>query len=374
MKTTQLTLFLVSLLCLAGGTSPAQNSMPLHEAVAQGLVEIRVLGQGHSSGDAIMLEVRRSDKAEDEQGLPLDLDLSFEPGTVFRCMNPAAQDMIGSALRGEMMSETEYLPTMKITLSDDELHRYIIEAFCLDFHKANPSTADEFRIEAPDANLAVLLREGKARSARAEVLQAAVWKARENISDVMMSARYPVDANMLENARFLLSTVTAAAPVATRMEPVLEAGEDKFALAEYLHVKGYRMLQLTRNTIGHFELSATMGPDVPIRLIVDTGASSSLLDAGFLRDHGFALRKVETTLFGVTGEAVDVWSATTPGLMLAGESTGPMTLFATDIASIIVGLQATGSNEIHGLIGSDILSRYGAVIDVRNGRLFLHIE
>ncbi|MFA6233565.1 MAG: aspartyl protease family protein [Bacteroidota bacterium] len=374
MKTIFPPILLLSLFCTVSGPSFSQNVMPLHEAVQAGLVEMRVTGRGNSSGDAIQLELRRSDEAEDEEGLPLDLDLSFEPGTVFRCLNPAAQDMIGSALRGEMISETEYRPTLKITLSDDALHRYLVEAYCLDFNKANPSTTDEFRIEAPDTDLAVLLREGKARSARVEVLQAAIWQTRGDVTDVTMMSRFPVDESMLDNARFLISTVRSDAPPPAHMQPILEPGQEKLALAEYLNAKGYRMVQLTRNTIGHFELTGTLGNDIPIRLIVDTGASSSLLDAAFLRAHDVELRKVEMTLFGVTGEAVDVWSATVPGLVFAGESTGPMTLFATDITSIIGGLQAAGSNEINGLIGSDILTRYGAVIDVRSGRLFLHIE
>jgi hypothetical protein len=46
--------------------------------------------------------------------------------------------MTGTTIKGERVSGQTYRPTTTIVLADDTQHTYVIEAYCLDFHKDNP--------------------------------------------------------------------------------------------------------------------------------------------------------------------------------------------------------------------------------------------
>jgi len=186
--------------------APAQadDAMPLHRAVAEGAVSVRVHGLGASSGDALEVSLRRL--------VPRSLRVSIAPGTIFRSKNPAAQDMAGARFRGVRAGATSYTPSSEALLDDDAERVMIVEAYCMNFHRANPTRADEFTVAAPGPGLAVLLEEAIRDRRDSRVTQAALWIARDGVSDAELARRFPVGPTDLVEARRWLAAANARPP------------------------------------------------------------------------------------------------------------------------------------------------------------------
>ena len=175
----------------------AEETLSLDEAMGQGKVEVESRGLGGSTGDTILVYVRRL--------VPETLHLSLTPGTVFKSVSGGVQDMVGSAIKGEQVTETSYNPTNEIVLRDDARHAYVIEAYCLDFHKENPGPEDSFSISGVDEASAQILAAGKSTGASTKVTQSALWIDREGVGAAQLKERFPVGDDDIAAARDLHS-------------------------------------------------------------------------------------------------------------------------------------------------------------------------
>ena len=183
--------------CLTGAvatTTFAQAPIPLDQAVRDGKVSVRVHGLGGSTGDALEIAVRSR--------VPGVLHLSITPGTVFRCSG-GAQDMVAAAVKGLRLSGNTYSPTSVIHLDDQEQRTYVVEAYCLDFHKNNPSTNDTFTISTLDRKSERILRAGSQESASIGAIQSALWMDR-GVSTSRLKSRLPVTDDDIQRAREIL--------------------------------------------------------------------------------------------------------------------------------------------------------------------------
>ncbi len=174
--------------CLVPGTlgplALAQDAIPLEQALANGKVDAEITGIGGSTGDVILLAVRSR--------TPQGLRMTLTPGTVFRSISGRVQNMAGASIRGELAGANTYRPTSEIVLADNSVHRYVVEAYCLDFHKGNPGSSDRFVLTPPDAQALKILQAGKAKGASIRAIQAAVWMIRDGVTPVQLQQRFPV--------------------------------------------------------------------------------------------------------------------------------------------------------------------------------------
>jgi len=119
-----------------------QTAIPLDKALKDGKVEAEITGISGSTGDAILIVARRK--------VPEVLRVMLTPGTVFKSVSGTVQNMLGAFIKGERVGEKSYRPATEIVLTDNERHSYVVEAYCLDFHKGNPGASDSFSITPPD--------------------------------------------------------------------------------------------------------------------------------------------------------------------------------------------------------------------------------
>ena len=201
-----------------------QDAIPLDQAARDGKVEVEISGIGGSTGDTILITVRRR--------VPEVLRLMLTPGTVFKSVTRTVQNMAGASIKGERLGERSYRPTTKIVLADDDKHSFVVEAYCLDFHKGNPGPSDRFSIAPPDRQTLKILQAGKAKDATIQVIQAAVWIDRDGATAAQLKQRFPVDDGDIEAARDLLQDAkqaklgtpsTSATPATPRISPPLNA-------------------------------------------------------------------------------------------------------------------------------------------------------
>ena len=143
----------------------AVKAEELAAAIAAGKVKVTFRGNGGSSGDTIEVAVVKTDKSAG------NLDLTIAPGTRLQSGDSSAQNMVIAAVKGQLMGANSYAPTSVIRVGDVP-KTYLLEAFCSDFEKDNPSSATPFTLRPVDPILACIFTEGSRLSVPAK--QAAV--------------------------------------------------------------------------------------------------------------------------------------------------------------------------------------------------------
>jgi hypothetical protein len=133
-------------------------------AVAAGKVRVTFRGNGGSSGDAIEATVVTTPKAGG------DLDLTVAPGTRLQSGDASAQNMVIAGVRGQAVDATRFVARSVISVSATP-RTYVLDAYCTDFEKDNPSTGTQFSLGKVDPVLACILGEASSTV----VKQAAVW-------------------------------------------------------------------------------------------------------------------------------------------------------------------------------------------------------
>ena len=116
---------------------------------------------------------------------------------------------------------------------------------------------------------------------------------------------------------------------------------------------------------GNFVAALELNGHIPVRLLMDTGASLSALDYRFaqsynLRTNGRKIR-MSTANGPVESELLDIRSAKLGGHVVP------------DLAFATLDFGDTGSRGFHGLLGMDILSQFQFYLDQREAVLYLNV-
>lgn len=138
----------------------------LAEAVASGKVSADFEAMGGSSGDVMAVTVKKLD-----HGGP-DIPLTVRAGTRLKSGNADEQDMYLAGVKGILMSGDSYSPASEMEACDMPT-TYVLDAYCAEFEKENPSPGGGYAVGAVDAVAACIL--DKAARLSTATRQAAVW-------------------------------------------------------------------------------------------------------------------------------------------------------------------------------------------------------
>lgn len=175
------------------------GKISLQKALSNDWITVSFAGKGSSSGDAILMEIGRKTNKP--------LKVYVIPGTILKSNEPNAQDMILSQVKGEMTGDRTYSPSDFIDLSSEEPIKYLLEAYCLNFDKDNPSTTTNFRIGNVDEKLQKILYKGKVWGMPLQVIQAAIWISFENVSTYQLKQRFEINDAEIQKAKELLQSI-----------------------------------------------------------------------------------------------------------------------------------------------------------------------
>jgi hypothetical protein len=140
------------------------------------------------------------------------------------------------------------------------------------------------------------------------------------------------------------------------------------AIAEVLSLHGFRRFMMSRTQVGHLRLVGHLD-DKPIDIVLDTGASKTLVELGYCRSEGIAVRDT-----GQPGHGGNVYVLGDVRLTLEGMPVRSDGLFAIDMTSTNERLIMKGVDPIRAVIGQDVLRYHQAVIDYAMLALFLKEE
>jgi clan AA aspartic protease (TIGR02281 family) len=143
-----------------------------------------------------------------------------------------------------------------------------------------------------------------------------------------------------------------------------------FSLSEFLKSHNYIGIQMDKNIVGHFEIDAHINGE-QARLLIDTGASGTVVDRASV--ERFCLETAESKAkaggIGTTQHAVEV--GVVKSLDLGLMQVNQWRVAVIDLSHVSQSLIAHGGQEIHGVIGGDLMSKKSAIIDYPNAILYL---
>jgi hypothetical protein len=185
----------------SASTVNAERVQSIRDAEDAGLVRTSYRShEGSSSGDSVVLIVVKI-------GGPNRLVLSIPSGLALKSPFPSSQSMVISGLKGREIGGGKYSPEQFVVLTDEKPVRYIVEAYCAEFHKDNPPP-DRFDFQAaatPDPVLGCILTEARKEQLSVAGTQAAVWVRTDHLTFPEMSTRMAVSKEEWSKAETVAS-------------------------------------------------------------------------------------------------------------------------------------------------------------------------
>jgi hypothetical protein len=143
------------------------------------------------------------------------------------------------------------------------------------------------------------------------------------------------------------------------------------ALFELLSQHGFWRHALVRNEVGHLKLVGLL-QDVPVNILLDTGAASTVVDLSYCRANGIPTRDTGGLGGGAGGITLAIHVLDGATLSLDGHLVRSDGIYAVDLTHVNEGLLAKGASPMHGVLGADVLTYHRAVIDYTTMSLFLY--
>lgn len=185
-----------------GTPTPTPVTVTLADAISQGLVLATFNGNGYCAGDCIKLTLKS------QVTYPLEITPPAT-GTLLTTTSSGAQSMVLAQLQGIDHGST-YTPASTIQLTDQTPVTYVFRAYCLEYHKANPASTDQFTMTGtsnPDVvkvlNAAATLPSSVTSIA---AVQTAIWVVTDNVSQQDLSKTFTSGVSEITNAKTILQT------------------------------------------------------------------------------------------------------------------------------------------------------------------------
>ena len=167
-----------------------------------------------------------------------------------------------------------------------------------------------------------------------------------------------------------------AALVGCSMSPPLrppetpERATPSSAINSLLREQGYVRIPTTRLKSGHYQAMAQVG-DQRLSLIIDSGASTSVLDNATAVRLRLSLRRTRTRISGLGAPAQRALSARLDNVRLGALRIDSLPVMVLDLSHVNQSLRDEGIELADGVIGADLLMQREAILDLVSGVLYL---
>ena len=105
-------------------------------------------------------------------------------------------------------------------------------------------------------------------------------------------------------------------------------------------------------------------------LLIDTGASLSLIDSAFVANNSMIAKKRSVKRLSYISGALQVSNAIEADVVISNGKT-QIDMFVDDISNITSQLSIALGHQVVGILGCDYLTKAGSLIDINNCRLYM---
>lgn len=142
------------------------------------------------------------------------------------------------------------------------------------------------------------------------------------------------------------------------------------SLKKFLENKDYINLKMNTISTNHYECKAKIN-GVEGSFIVDTGASSSCVDFSFTEHFKLFSEDSKIKAAGAGATNMLTKNSTNNIIQIGRWKKKKIDLILFDLSHVNQALSDHDAEEVHGIIGSDLLKKGKAIIDYKTNRLFL---
>ncbi len=173
---------------------------------------------------------------------------------------------------------------------------------------------------------------------------------------------------MKQGVLFLLLAILLGCTSNKRVDnsPIVE-GTDSVMVA-----KGYDEVELFKTRTGH--ITATLSVNgKPCIFLIDTGGGATLIDKS-KKKYKFGLEASKTGDYAAGIGSISALTKTSASLQINGYDIEENDLYLMDISYINSEFRKKHARQVDGVLGTDFLDKYEAVIDYSRCKLFLRIR
>ena len=132
----------------------------------------------------------------------------------------------------------------------------------------------------------------------------------------------------------------------------------------------YIKIKLKKIATNHLELKATIN-DIKGRFILDTGASNSCVGLDLIAHFNLIAEESETKAAGAGATDMETQKSENNSLKIGDWKTNKCHLVLFNLSHVNTALTQHNAQEVHGIIGADILRKGKAFIDYNKNVLYL---
>ena len=136
-------------------------------------------------------------------------------------------------------------------------------------------------------------------------------------------------------------------------------------------VKGYDEVELFKTRTGHITATLSVNGN-PCIFLIDTGGGATLIDKS--KKYKFGLEASKTGDYAAGIGSVSALTKTSATLQINGYDIEENDLYLMDISYINSEFRKKHARQVDGVLGTDFLDKYEAVIDYSRCKLFLKIR
>ncbi len=134
--------------------------------------------------------------------------------------------------------------------------------------------------------------------------------------------------------------------------------------------QGYSFFKLKKTVSKHFVLKAKIN-NIKGNFIIDTGASNSCLGIDTIDLYHLKLSHTDKKAAGAGSTNIETQISRQNSLKIKHFEIKNLTLVVIDLTHINMALSEHKTKPVNGIIGADVLQKYGAIINYKDKTLYL---
>jgi hypothetical protein len=144
----------------------------------------------------------------------------------------------------------------------------------------------------------------------------------------------------------------------------------ELTLEQFLAQRGWSAVQLRENEFSQLEADVVLNGQHRLRVQISTSFSKTVFDQAVMKELGLAIEPSGIEITGAKKQRLGTLRLSE--LAFGDTSVGPATVFTADLPTL---LNRSGSADgVQGVIGSDLLTRYQAVLEIPATKLHLRVR